>query len=116
MARRHLQALLSAALLVVAIAPAAFAADDAGAPKPAPAPPVPACVRVGTESRWVPYGYNHVVILENGCSKPATCKVSTDVNPQVQTAEVDVQKTVEVTTIMASPASTFVAKVSCALH
>lgn len=108
-----IKVVLSFALLALAIAPAAYAAD-AGAP--APPPPVPACIRVSTESRWVPYGYNHVVILENGCSKAATCKVSTDVNPQVQTAEVEASKTVEVTTIMASPASTFVAKVNCALH
>lgn len=113
------QAVFSLAVLLLAIPfggsmPAAYAAD-AGAPAPPP-PPVPACVRVATESRWVPYGYNHVVILENGCSKAATCKVSTDVNPQVQTVEVDVAKTVEVTTIMASPASQFVAKVSCSLH
>ena len=109
MRRLSIKALLSLAL----IAPAAYAKDDAGAP---PQTPVPACVRVATESRWVPYGYNHIVILENGCSKPVTCKVSTDVNPQVQTAEVESTKTVEVTTIMASPASTFAAKVRCTLH
>lgn len=94
-------------------APASADPQDAGAPKP---PPVPACVRVATQSRWVPYGYNHVVILENGCSKAATCRVSTDVNPQVQSVEVDPARTVEVTTIMASPASAFVANVTCALH
>lgn len=104
---------LSLAVLLFAIAPAAYAAD-AGAPPPPS--PVPACVRVATESRWVPYGYNHVVILENGCSKAATCRVATDVNPQVQTAEIAPSKTVEVTTIMASPASQFVAKVACTLH
>jgi hypothetical protein len=107
-----LKAVLAFGLLAVAIAPAADAAD-AGAPAP---PSLPACIRVATESRWVPYGYNHVVILENGCSKAATCKISTDVNPQVLTAEIEPTKTVEVTTIMASPASQFVAKVTCSLH
>ena len=110
MARSSLEAVLALGLVAFAMAPAAYAAD-AGAPAP-----IPACIRVATESRWVPYGYNHIVILENGCSKAATCKVSTDVNPQVQTAEVEPTKTVEVTTIMASPASQFVAKVTCNLH
>jgi hypothetical protein len=107
-----LKAALAFGLVAVAIAPAAYGAD-AGAPSP---PALPACIRVATQARWIPYGYNHVVILENGCSKAATCKVSTDVNPQVQTAEIEPTKTVEVTTIMASPASQFVAKVTCSLH
>jgi hypothetical protein len=42
--------------------------------------------------------------------------VSTDVNPQVRTAEVAPAQTVEITTIMASPASQFVANVACTLH
>lgn len=99
-----LRALLISAILLAA---------DGGAPPP---PPIPACVKVGTESRWVPYGYNHVVILENGCSKPATCTVSTDVNPAPQKAEVAPSTTVEVMTFMGANSSTFVAKVSCALH
>ena len=98
--------------LALTMTPAAYAADDAGAPAPA----LPACVRVSTQTRWVPYGYNHVVMIENGCSKPATCKVSTDVNPQIQTAEVPSAQTVEILTITASPASAFVAKVTCSLH
>lgn len=77
---------------------------------------LPACIRVATQARWVPYGYNHVVIIEDGCSKAATCTVSTDVNPQPQTAEIASGQTVEVTTFMASAASTFVAKVTCTMH
>lgn len=110
--RRAIAVFLSATCLVLSLATTADA-QDAGAPKP---PPVPACVRVATQSRWVPYGYNHVVILENGCSKAVLCRVSTDVNPQVQSVDVEPSRTVEVTTIMASPASAFVANVTCALH
>ena len=91
--------------------PPALAAD-AGAP----APSLPACVKVGTQSRWVPYGYNHVVILENGCSKPATCTVATDVNPASQKAEVASASTIEVTAFMGSASSTFTARVACILH
>ena len=105
--RACLTALLAAGALAVAITPA-----SADPPKSA----IPACLRVQTTSRWVPYGYNHIVILENGCSKAATCTVSTDVNPQPQTAEVPSQQTVEVLTFMASASSTFVAKVTCTLH
>ena len=83
-----------------------------------PAPPsgLPACIRVATQSRWVPYGYNHIVIIEDGCSKAATCTVSTDINPQPQTAEIPSGQTVEVVTFMGANAMSFVAKVTCTLH
>jgi len=92
---------------------AVFLAADAGAPPPSP---IPACVRVETQSRWVPYGYNHIVILENGCSKPAACTVSTDVNPDKQKVEVASGTSVEVNTFMASASATFTAAVACNLH
>ena len=77
---------------------------------------IPACMSVATDARYVPYGYNHVVVLKNGCSKPATCNVSTDVNPKSTTVEVASASTVEVLTFTASPAQTFNAFVSCKLH
>lgn len=92
---------------------AVFLAADAGTPTPSS---LPACVKVGTESRWVPYGYNHVVILENGCSKPASCTVATNVNPEKQKSEVASGTKVEVMTFMGSASATFTASVSCALH
>jgi len=87
------------------------AAQDAGAPAA-----LPACIQVSTDSRYVPYGYNHVVILKSGCSKAATCIVATDVNPQPTSAEVAAGATVEVLTYAASPAQTFHARVTCKLH
>lgn len=84
-----------------------LAAADAGAAS------MPACIHVTTDSRYVPYGYNHVVIVRNGCSKPASCSVATDVAPQPQAVEVPASATVEVTTFMGSPQQGFVAKVSC---
>ena len=86
------------------------AAQDAGAPG------LPACISVSTSARYVPYGYNHVVILTSGCSKPATCIVATDVNPQPTSAEVASGTKVEVLTFSGSPAQTFQARVSCKLH
>jgi hypothetical protein len=73
-------------------------------------------VNVTTESRYVPFGYNHVVIIKNGCSKQALCTVSTDVNPQPQNVEVQAGTTVEVTTFMASPQQTFSPTVRCQLR
>lgn len=106
-------------LFVAAIAAVGLVALSAHADPPPPAPAqskLPACIRVATESRWVPYGYNHIVIIEDGCSKAATCSVSTDVNPQAQSAEIASGQTVEVNTYMASASSAFVAKVTCTLH
>lgn len=74
---------------------------------------VPNCVRVATSSRYVPYGYNHVVAVTNACKKLVACSISTDVNPESQSIEVKPGETSEVTTFMGSPSQTFVAKVSC---
>jgi hypothetical protein len=101
---------MGAATLVVG-SPRAHA-EDAGAPPTS----LPACMLVTTDARYVPYGYNHVVILKNGCSKAATCSVATDVNPQAQSVEVASGTTAEVLTFSGSPAQTFAAKVSCKLR
>jgi hypothetical protein len=77
---------------------------------------LPACIQVTTAARYVPYGYNHVVVLTNGCSRGATCSVATDVNPQEQSVDVAERSTVEVLTFMGSPSQTFTAKVSCRLR
>lgn len=103
---------IGAALFVAMVGLAASAAaEDAGAPSG-----LPACISVGTDARYVPYGYNHVVILKSGCSKAATCSVATDVNPQPVTAELAAGATVEVLTFSGSPAQTFRARVTCALR
>ncbi|AKU98619.1 hypothetical protein AKJ09_05283 [Labilithrix luteola] len=88
---------------------------DAGAAKDA-GPPVPACVQVTSEARYVPFGYNHVVTLRNGCSRPASCTVSTDVNPKPGTTDVPSGQTVELVTYYVSPSQAFTASVNCALR
>jgi len=88
-------------------------AADAGAPPPAT---LPACVSVKTESRYVPYGYNHIVVVTNGCVKAATCSVATDVNPTAQSVDIASGKGAEVLTFSGSPSSTFTARVSCTLR
>lgn len=76
---------------------------------------VPACILVRPESRYVPYGYNHVVVLTNGCSRDATCSVATDVHPATILVDLRFGATVEVLTFMSSPSSSFVARVACEL-
>jgi hypothetical protein len=85
-------------------------AADAGAPA------LPACVSVKTDSRYVPYGYNHIVVLTNGCARAASCTVSTDVNPEARQVSVPAGQTIELTTFMGSPSATFTAKVGCTLR
>lgn len=77
---------------------------------------VPACIAVSTAARWVPYGYDHVVVLASSCGQPATCSVATDVNPTPTVVEVRPRETIEVITFRASPASSFAARVTCELH
>ena len=111
---------LSRLLLVVAGSAAAFVimkaepadAADAGAPAPA----LPACVQVKTSSRYVPYGYNHVVTLTSGCTRAASCKVATDVNPEPHVVDLPANTSAEVTTFMGAASSTFTARVSCQLR
>jgi len=104
-------AVVTSVVVVSAALPDARAAD-AGAP----APSLPACVAVSTASRYVPYGYNHIVSVTNGCARDADCLVSTDVNPQQRAVAVAARQTAEVTTFMGSPSSTFTAKVTCKLR
>ena len=104
-------ACLFTAGVTVALSTSDAAAEDAGAPAA-----LPACIQVTTDARYVPYGYNHVVILKSGCSKPATCSVASDVSPQPTSVEVAAGATVEVLTYAASPARTFQARVTCKLH
>lgn len=106
-----LRALFSGLFVATVVASATARADDAGAPAP-----LPSCVKVTTESRYVPYGYNHIVHVQNGCAKTAACTVATDVNPQPQSVEVAPASTADVTTYMGSASSTFLAKVACVLR
>lgn len=104
---------VTAALALTGASSTASAAEDAGA---AGAGALPGCVGVSTDSRYVPYGYNHIVVIKNGCSKAATCSVSTDVNPKPVTAEVLSLKSIELVTFSGSPSQTFHARVTCILH
>lgn len=72
------------------------------------------CIAYWGEARYV-VGYNHIVHIVNGCDRDATCDVSTDVNPNVQTVAVPRGTHVAVTTFLGAPTSRFVPRVECAL-
>lgn len=75
----------------------------------------PECIRFEGYARWGADAYNHIVRVENACTRAATCNVSTNVNPQVQVVRVPAGQTVEVVTFIGSPASQFTPNVSCTL-
>jgi len=92
---------------------------DAGDPAPkdpdageAPAP-YPECVHVRTEARYVAYGYDHIVEIQNECEKTMACTVMTDVNPEVVSVDVAAGQTRSITTFRGSPAREFKATVLC---
>jgi hypothetical protein len=72
------------------------------------------CAVASPVARYVGYGYNHVVSLKNGCTKPVTCEVWTDVDPQPrQTLTAQPGETVEAVLRRGSPAREFKAEKSC---
>jgi hypothetical protein len=98
------------ALVLAALACATTAA------RPRMGEPMPTCVRWAAESRYRPYGYDHVVHIHNSCDVVAMCSVITDVNPERIQAIVPAQSAVEVVTWVGAPGREFTPSVSCLLH
>jgi hypothetical protein len=73
------------------------------------------CVRHTVQARYV-NGYDHLVHITNSCSRKATCKVSTDVNPDIQVVTLSSGTSTTVLTFRGSPAQEFRAKVECELE
>jgi hypothetical protein len=71
------------------------------------------CARVRTEARYVAYGYDHIVEVENGCEKAVQCTIATDVNPAISNLVVPPGQKRSVTTFRGSPAREFKADVAC---
>ena len=74
---------------------------------------VPDCVRVTSQARWGAAGYNHIVTVANGCERPVSCEVATDVNPRPTHIDVPAGESREVTTYLDSPARAFSPRVQC---
>ena len=101
-----------------AIAPHSVGRPKAEPPTPTPTPPpspAGACIDHWLESRYRPFGYDHIVHIRNRCKKTADCSIITDVNPQPTLVSVPVRAEVEAVTWIASPARAFSANVACKL-
>jgi hypothetical protein len=81
-------------------------------PKEQPKKDPSTCVRVTTQARYIA-GYDHLVHLENACEQAVRCEVSTNVNPDVQVANLAPGTKETLLTFRGSPASAFEAKVAC---
>jgi hypothetical protein len=137
-ARAPLLGLLLAIHAAVSIAPAPTRAEERDAPqkpppeekpvrKPDARPPAkrpgsdergeptvnPECARVRTEARYVAYGYDHIVEIDNTCEKAVNCTIATDVNPASSNLAIPPGQKRSVTTFRGSPAREFKANVTC---
>lgn len=94
--------------LVLSLASHARAADRP--PKSPPAPPAgpvtaDTCAVATGSVRPEAYGYTHVVSLRNGCARPVTCELWSDVDPEPRVrVEVLPGQTAEIVTRRGSPA------------
>jgi hypothetical protein len=77
------------------------------------APKSAKCVEVRTLTPYRGYGYDHVVEIENRCTKTMSCTVKTDANPEAISVVVPARETRSVTTMRGSPAREFKADVQC---
>ena len=109
MAVRTARRLVPVALLAAALGAASALHAETKGPKPA------TCVKFHGEVRARAYGYDHFVVLESSCQKPASCSVSSDVSPEVQKVSIDPGQTTEVATSLGVPATTFTPYVTCTL-
>src|SRR5262245_12735354 len=94
---------VAVASLLALLAISAIATADDGEEGPNPAK----CVKVTMSSRYVAYGYDHVVDLNNTCDKAMRCDVSTDVNPTPSSVDLAPGEAKSVLTYRGSPASEF---------
>ena len=73
----------------------------------------PDCVHVSAVARYGAMAYDHWVHVENACAVTVRCTVSTDVNPTPTALELTPAQQRDVATFHGSPASAFVATVTC---
>lgn len=105
----------AAAACALAWSSGAWAEEDHPKPDEPPPPSAKQCVKVTAEAQYRDYAYTHIVHVDNGCSKRVTCRVSTNVNPDVKVVTVEAGETKDVTTFRGSPAREFTPDVECKL-
>ncbi len=114
--KRSIPARAVLALAALLVAPVLVSPAGAAAGATAKQPDAPACVHWRIEVRYANYGYDHWVVIHNGCQREAACVVTTNVNPEPIHVGVPVDATKEVLTFRGSPAREFHARVVCRLH
>ena len=98
---------------VASIASADDSAGKKGGTKPKPSPGVSECVEVRTEAIFSGYGYDHHVILRNGCDKTVRCEVTTNSNPEPTTVTLEKNEQQDIVMFRGSPASEVSATTKC---
>lgn len=90
-------------------------ADDGAPKKGRKSKPgsVSECVSVETQAIYGAYGYDHHVILHNGCDKTVRCEVTTSSNPDATTVTLVKNQTQDLLMFRASPAREVSANVKC---
>lgn len=73
----------------------------------------PACVRARGEARMQAFGWDHLVVVENGCASRLVCEISTNVNPVPTTISIAPNETRDTLMWRGSPARAFSARVDC---
>lgn len=78
-----------------------------------PDPPPETCIVVSAEVRRQSYGYDHFVILRNGCEVERECWVSTDVSPAAVYLLVGAANEVRLLTTRGAPRRSFSVTARC---
>ena len=110
-----LKSILAVSAILLCIAMAALAKEDAKAQKTGDDAKQAklTCVTWKSEARFVGFAFNHLVHLKNGCDHPVSCTVKTDVNPKAETVTLSKGDKKSHLTFRGSPTRKFKAKVDC---
>ena len=107
--RQRLKRCLPLVAGLVVVSPATAQPPDAPRSKPG----TPECVHHQTQVRYGAYGYDHLVQIDNGCSRAVACVVRTNVRREPLLVDVPARASRTVVTFRGSPASEFKADVVC---
>ncbi len=73
----------------------------------------PQCVQVSSEARFDGVGFQHWVTVNNTCTGPVDCTISTDVAPSPVSMHLAARERREISTFLSSPARAFAPTVEC---
>lgn len=73
----------------------------------------PQCVQVSSEARFDGVGYQHWVTVNNTCTGPVDCTITTDVAPSPVSMHLAARERREISTFLSSPSRAFSPTVDC---